>query len=221
MTHRQTNETVGITAEKIICDLGNITFSAIGRSSCMIEQEIKPIIERVFTSLPKPIKYDGRGKTDFILEDQTTLSLKTNKTASKICPQIIGQTTKKKFLEYFKSSLEPTELNCKKFIYHNIDKIVSEEWNHLFSCDLLLYIFYHKQWSYKIMKKVRCPFKSPVAKYPEKNISPFTFSRCLEDWNESITLKYYGISMAEIQIHKKRNSVKFRFNMKNIIELIK
>lgn len=220
MIYRQNNETVGITAEKIICDLGNLPFPSIERTSYMIEQEIRPIIEKSLSNLPKPVKYDGHGDTDFILADQTTLSVKTNKTASKICPQTIGQTTKKKFLEYFRSSLEPNDFNCKEFIYHNIEIVVREEWDHLFSCDLLLYVFYHKQWNYKIMRKLRCPFKFPTERYSEKLLSPFTFSRSLENWNESITLKYKDISIAEIQIHRKRNCVKFRFNMKNVLELI-
>ena len=41
----------------------------------------------------------------------------------------------------------------------------------------------------------------------------FTFTKDGEAWNESTTLKYKGVSIAEIQIHKNR-LFKFRFIMK-------
>ena len=41
----------------------------------------------------------------------------------------------------------------------------------------------------------------------------FSFTKEGADWNESTTLKYKGISIAEVQIHKNR-TFKFRFIMK-------
>ena len=48
----------------------------------------------------------------------------------------------------------------------------------------------------------------------------FTFTKNLENWNESNTVKYYGITIGEFQVHNNRNCLKFRFDMKNLIELL-
>ncbi len=48
----------------------------------------------------------------------------------------------------------------------------------------------------------------------------FTFTRDLDDWNESNTVKYEGINIGEFQVHKNRNSLKFRFDMRNLIKLL-
>lgn len=40
----------------------------------------------------------------------------------------------------------------------------------------------------------------------------------LENWAESITLKYKGLSIAEVQTHKNR-TFKFRFNFPNLVKL--
>ena len=221
MVNQLTNETIGITAEKIICDIGNIPFKASNRTNKEIEEQLKPLIIKIFTFLSKPIKYDSNGEIDFILENMMTLSVKTIKNSkySKVCPQLIGQTTKKRFLEYFQSPLEPNVNNCKEFIEKNIAIIVREEWNHLFSCDFLMYIFFTNVWNCKIFKKnLRCPFTLPINRYPDDIKSPFTFTRVGIKWKESTTIKYNGKSIAEMQIHRNRDCVKFRFNMNNIIE---
>lgn len=43
----------------------------------------------------------------------------------------------------------------------------------------------------------------------------------LEEWNESNTVKYDGITIGEFQVHKNRNCFKFRFNMQNLLNLLK
>ena len=49
----------------------------------------------------------------------------------------------------------------------------------------------------------------------------FTFTRpTIEKWNESNTVKYDGISIGEFQVHNNRNCYKFRFNMKNLLDMI-
>ena len=44
----------------------------------------------------------------------------------------------------------------------------------------------------------------------------FNFTRELDSWKESTTLKYHNISVAEIQVHANRSPFKFRFIVPNI-----
>lgn len=49
----------------------------------------------------------------------------------------------------------------------------------------------------------------------------FSFTRLtLEEWNESNTVKYGGITIGEFQVHQNRNCFKFRFNMQNLLEIL-
>tara|TARA_Y100000590_G_C15732625_1_gene1017559 strand:- start:2959 stop:3306 length:348 start_codon:yes stop_codon:yes gene_type:complete len=54
----------------------------------------------------------------------------------------------------------------------------------------------------------------------EWEIGNFQFTRGLEDWNESTTIKYNGISIAEFQLHNHRNCYKFRFHILNLFNVI-
>ena len=83
---------------------------------------------------------------------------------------------------------------------------------YLFDCDYLLWIYIEKkEYMYKIL--------SYDATYKFKK-DKFTFTKNLENWNESNTVKYYGITIGEFQVHNNRNCLKFRFDMKNLIELL-
>ena len=83
---------------------------------------------------------------------------------------------------------------------------------YLFDCDYLLWIYKNRDsFKYKILSSdLHFEFKK------EK----FTFTRDLDDWNESNTVKYEGITIGEFQVHKNRNSLKFRFDMRNLIKLL-
>ena len=49
----------------------------------------------------------------------------------------------------------------------------------------------------------------------------FSFTRpTLEEWNESNTVKYDGLSIGEFQVHSNRNCYKFRFNLSNLLKLL-
>jgi hypothetical protein len=82
------NESLGVTAEKVICDLAGIDSSIlIGRSIPALEEQIKPYLENALTKLPPIKSYVGQDRekgggqakspTDFIFKNGKTLSLKT------------------------------------------------------------------------------------------------------------------------------------------------
>ena len=60
--------------------------------------------------------------------------------------------------------------------------------------------------------------------FPNLNKENISFTKTLNNWNESNTVKYNNngklISIAEFQAHSNRGSFKFRFNIKNILKIL-
>lgn len=217
-TPKTTNETFGITCEKIICDIHNIIFPTEmkkrvveTRFTTELKKNLETVLEYNCLSIKK---YSGNfdDKVDFILSNNKTLSVKTNLQSDKICPQIIGQTTRKKFCSYFNILSDSHDI-IKKWIFDNRQKILEEYFRHTFCCDYLLWV--NEQ-------TAECKLISRPKIVPFLNT---TFTRSLDKWNESNTVKIQiqtnkYVSLGEFQLHRNRNCIKFRFNLKTLIKLI-
>lgn len=223
------NETLGITAERAVCNMFNLPTpkSFLNRYSVEMDAKIRPTLEVAFEKLPPAIKHTGdeKGKRggaskcsyDFILKGDKTLSLKTN-TGKMVCPPEVGQPTASTFYLYF-NHLTPEnyvdEIIFKKMVLENVDKMLPIYINHMFSSDYLLWV-YKKNDSFDYMI-----LDSNYAKDIEWDKTKLSFTRdTLEMWNESTTLKYDGISIGEFQYHKNRDCYKFRFNLENFIKVV-
>lgn len=224
-----TFETLGITAEKTVCDLFHLKFplSFYQRYSKKFEKELMPTVKEAFKHLPDAIKHTGsmageRGggskcSYDFILKGNEQLSLKTN-TGKMVCPPEVGQPASATCYMYFKDFISEDHIDgdiFKKMVLNNIEKIMPIYISHLFDSDFLLWI-YRKETSlqYKI-------FKKGFAKSMKWQKSLFSFTKeKLEEWNESNTVKYKGISIGEFQVHKARDCYKFRFNLENLEKVV-
>lgn len=223
----QNNETLGISIENAICNIFNLDKPEHleKRSDPEIERKSKEVIIEAFNNIPKPIRYVGAEKgerggqskspVDFILEDNKTLSLKTN-IGNRVCPPEIGQPSIETFKEHFAYLIADLEHfnkdSFKELVFNSIDDLMNKYLRYLFDCDYLLWIYLNRDsFKYKILS-------SDLHFEFEKD--KFTFTRDLEDWNESNTVKYDGITIGEFQVHKNRNSLKFRFDMKNLIKLL-
>lgn len=227
-TIKHNTETLGITAEKAICDLFDLKREnhLNSRSSRDLQIEIMPAIRDAFKILPPAIEHSGskpgergaqsKSSYDFILEGNKTLSLKTNY-GKKVCPPEVGQPSAKTFLHYFGDLMkeEFSEEAFKILVLNNVNKMIPIYLNHLLDSDYLLWIYKEKSgFKYKILNAV-----------DTTNIDwrkeEFSFTRdTLETWNESTTVKYRGISLGEFQVHRSRNSYKFRFDMKNLLKVL-
>ena len=199
----------------------------VGRTSRIIESQIRSTLIDSFLYLPKPIKHTGSEQGirkaeskcpyDFLLEGNLTLSLKTN-TGNMVCPPEVGQPSSSTCYYYFKDLCDYDEINeisFKEMVYKNIDKMLNIYATHLFDSDYLLWIYQKKEnYFYNIFKK---DYASSF-EWKRENIT-FTKEK-IEDWNESNTVKYNGISIGEFQVHKNRNCYKFRFNLTNLIKII-
>lgn len=224
-----TSETLGITAEKTVCDIFNLEYpqNFLHRYSSKLERELMPVIESAFEYLPEATMHTGsmpgeRGgdskcSYDFLLEGNKELSLKTN-TGKMVCPPEVGQPSAATCHMYFKRFIEADHIDgpiFKQMVLENVDKLIPIYVNYLFDSDYLLWIYKHdSEYDYRIFNK---EFASNM-KW-EKELFSFT-KQTLEEWNESNTLKYDGISIGEFQVHKARDCYKFRFNLENLIRVV-
>lgn len=227
------NETLGITAELLICGEFDLEYPSEFRErySANIAIGLRPAVREAFRQLPKPVEYTGkdsgsRGGSskcpyDFILEGGKTLSLKTNY-GKMVCPPEVGQPGAETCLMYFKDYLDGnqvTEDSFKRMVFNHIADIIPIYVSHLFDSDYLLRIkesdSKRKAYSFTITEKAK-------GSTFEWNPELFSFTKgTIEEWNESNTVRYNGTTLGEFQVHKHRNCYKFRFNFDNLLSILK
>ena len=230
---RYGTEQIGISAELAVADLSGVSvrdeYRKRGRPELV--RHISSAIEDLLESMPKPIKHvaEGQNLIDFMLLGGRTLSVKSSmRNTKKVAPQKIGQATSVTFWKHLPNFV-PAEMDPKKFnrgqsntLFKRIAQektsdLLTEYWNNLFDCDYWLYI--HNVITKNDVLTTQPEailFKSP--KCPEWKTSKFSFTRDLENWNESCTLKYQSITIGEFQVHNNRDGLKFRFNLGGLID---
>jgi hypothetical protein len=209
----KTTETFGMSCEVALCEMFNIPHSiSESRISKNDVNQIRNLFEKEDLGFRLSKHIGKQNKVDFVTTNNETVSVKTNTSGYKVCPQVIGQTTKKKFCEFFHMEDLSTD-EIKEFIYENIDKLIVKYFEHLFCCDILIWI--GKGQKMKIFRQ-----KEMLEKYGNIKDLDFTWTRTLNRWNESNTLKANGKTIAEFQIHTHRNSIKMRFDLKFFIDEI-
>lgn len=230
------NETIGISAEVAIAKAFDVKINKKyeRRADSKIVKKIKKYITKAFDVLeiPRPINHcaENQNPVDFLLKKEKTLSVKTNtKKFGKSAPQKVGQPTSKTYFEKVAKAVKveprkaPEEYEdrvklFKKISTQEIKKVLTLYWKHFFSCDYMIYIS-------NINSKKDIPnfimFKK-ASKSPEWEEKEITFTRGLDKWNKGTTVKYFGVSLGEFQIHKNENRdcFEFRFNVKGLIKLI-
>lgn len=233
------NSLLGDTAELAICNVFGLDS---GTQNDRLKNNSDKIILEAFekhystnksTLFPlKPTKYSGTEKrergghsksgVDFYLENNTTLSVKTNKSKSfKVCPPEVGQPSPKTFDLHFSSKgWYDGNMDEEKFRLLVKDKVklsllLSEYVKFLNECDFLLWSLYlnEKNISSKLVGKT--------------DLENITFNPNLIDYSNdfteksSVTIKYGqdNFSLGEFQVHSARNSLKFRFNFNNLLSI--
>lgn len=228
---KETNESLGMSAEGAICDYFRLEKpeSFKGRVIKSYVDKLMPVIDKAFKEIPSAIKHSGstageRGEQskcsyDFVLKGNKTLSLKTNK-GKMVCPPEVGQPGSKTCLLYFSQFFEAgtkevTRESFKKMVYENIEKIMPIYVEHLFDSDWLLWIYETKEgYKYQAISK------DDIREF-EWEREKFSYTKpSIDLWNESNTVKYGGVTIGEFQVHQNRNCFKFRFNMKNLLDIL-
>lgn len=214
------NEEIGLWSEKIICDILNISFNTrrsyltYKNYPCEIEKDLYKTLSLALHKL-KINKHLGNENKyyDFQTIIGEQVSLKTNIRSFKVCPQKIGQTTLNALNKHFCEDFTKEEF--KKKIINNTLFIIREYLKYTFCCDYLINIKYDTGKVFLFKRSFEIILEFCI----------FKFTKKLEDWNESNTIKIkigeIFVSIAEIQIHNNRNCIKCRFNFETILKLIR
>ena len=230
---RFNNESFGISCEYVLCKIYNLKNNLHSRINYNYINNLTTILNQFKYEFKKDYKLECKkyigfknNHIDFLCSDNInkniSLSVKSNINNNNLCcPQNIGQCTfnsyiskikKNHYFKFNKISLN-SKFQIKKFIINNINKLFIIYYHNLFSCNYLLWIKENNNnINYDIIKKPNI-----IKLKPEL----FTFTKNLKTWKESNTLKYNDITLGLFQIHNNRNCIKFRFNLSNLLKLIK
>ena len=226
-------EQIGISAEVALADLSGVhvdqKYRQRGRAELI--EHLKPELAKVLPRIPMPIRHvaEGQSPVDFLLSGNQTLSVKSNmREAGKMAPQNIGQPTSQTFWSRL-PHLIPEGVSVGSLTYSDsarlfkstalirTPELLDEYWKNLFDCDFLIHVF-------DVLDEFDNLTKSPKVRLFSKATGPrwedgsLTFTKTLQDWNESCTVKFNGVAIGEFQVHNNRNCFKFRFNLKGLIQ---
>lgn len=218
--------TTTVTTKKVLTeDLGKIFEMAIclyydtpydGNYKYSLEEahSLKNKLTKLKNVFPYAIKHcASRGnKYDFECIDDCTihLSAKTTKKDGKVCPQVIGQPSRKKFCEFFEIDPITSLEQIKLYIINNIANLLQVYSIHTFDCPILYYNK-HKNLLALIVLKEHINWSNYAIKFShnEKN----------KLWNESSSISIDGITIGEFQVHNKRDCIKFRWSFEKFLSM--
>jgi hypothetical protein len=203
-------EDLGKIAEKALCILAKTTFDGTFKYAAT---DVDTLVTRFhpMESLLAGFVHTGRRNNlhDFEAPDGRALSVKTikNKGQWKVCPQILGQTTRKKFATERGILAEIPAI--KEHILGDTVSLLRRYEETTFHCPVLFYT----KGENKVLWIERV---SPI---PWDEVA-LTFSHIQKQkqWNESTSLKIGTTSLGEFQIHAHRDGVKFCFNLKALLQ---
>ena len=238
------NEVVGISAELAIADAFGVYVNPEYRQRG--DEEIKNSLMNCVIDafererLPIPIKHvaEKQSLIDFELEDGSTLSVKTNKTRlDKVAPQKIGQPTAKTFFEFASKelrfditetldmlglydTLENRQNVFRSFSQEHIEKLLPYYWDYLFECEHFIHIYNVVDRQERPTWKPKCLVLKDRPAAPAWDREYISFTRSIDRWRTSCSVKYHGVTIGEFEVHQNRNCLKFRFDIKGILTLM-
>ena len=207
-------EDLGKTVEMGICLLYGIDYDGKYKYKLSDALEIKTRFDGLKSVFPYEIKHIAKNgnKYDFVRLDDATefLSIKTTKKDGKVCPQVIGQPTKKKFCEYFNIDILSDVEQIKGYICENIYPLLNSYVHNTFDCPV---VYYNKHKNILLFVKL---IKS--INWTNYDIQ-FTHKLKNKKWNESSSIKINDITIGEFQIHNKRDGIKFRWCFEKLLKM--
>lgn len=209
-------EDLGKIFEMGICLLYETEYDGNYKYSLEEANKIKEKLYKLKDVFPFKIKHIAKNgnKYDFVsIEDDTIyLSAKTTKKDAKVCPQVIGQPSKKKFCEFFGLDLTYNLDNIKHYIELNVKNLLEIYCLNTFDCPI---IYYNKHKNLILFVKLKTHIN-----WSNSNIE---FSHIVKNkkWNESTSVIVDNITIGEFQIHNYRDCIKFRWSFEKLLNLFK
>jgi hypothetical protein len=137
------------------------------------------------------------------------LSAKTTKKDGKVCPQVIGQPSKKKFCEFFQLTTPVTTEQIKGYIESNIQTMLYRYFHSTFDCPIL---YYNEHTN--VLQLIKC--LEPVDWY--KQTIEFSHQKKGKQWGESSTISINSVTIGEFQVHNHRDCIKFRWAFEKLLK---
>ena len=209
-------EDLGKMFEMAICLSYEVEYDGKYKYSIEEANIIKERIYKLKDVFPYKIKHIAKNgnKYDFVsLENEDIhLSAKTTKRDGKVCPQVIGQPSKKKFCEFFRIDLQYNLEQIKEYIQHNVNALLNIYALNTFDCPV---VYYNKHKNLLLFIKLK-----ENINWTNCNI---TFSHVIKNkkWNESSCIIINNNTIGEFQIHNHRNCIKFRWSFEKMLNLFK
>lgn len=216
LNNKVLTEDLGKIFEKAICLLYDIDYVGNYKYSFDDAISLKNRISKLRDVFPYQIKHiaNNGNKYDFVTltENNIYLSAKTTKKDGKVCPQVIGQPSKKKFCEFFDIDKTYSLEQIKKYIENNVDNLLKTYELNTFDCPI---IYYNKDKNSLLFIKLITQISW--------NYNTITFSHINNNklWNESSSIYINKINIGEFQIHNHRDCIKFRWSFENILDMFK
>lgn len=205
-------EDLGKIFEMAICLLNEIPYDGIFKYSMEKAELLKNKLFNLSKVFPYKLIHTAKkgSRYDFTAIDNPDikLSAKTTKKDYKICPQVIGQPSKKKFCEHFELDNSITIEQIKEYIVENIEKLLKTYFEYTFDCPVLYYNDTSKQFWF-IKKHTDIDWNNCIIE--------FSHTKKNKQWNESTSITINGYSMGEFQVHNHRDNIKFRWNLGNLL----
>uniref|UniRef100_A0A6C0ERN3 Uncharacterized protein n=1 Tax=viral metagenome TaxID=1070528 RepID=A0A6C0ERN3_9ZZZZ len=206
-------EDLGKIFEMGICLLYNIPYDGKYKYSMEQAEKIKTKIYDLKDIFPYTITHTAKSGSqyDFTCKDLTDmyLSAKTTKKDGKVCPQVIGQPSKKKFCQYFNLDISINIDQIKEYIITNISNMLEIYFNYTFDCPI---IYYNEAKELLLFIK-----KTANIDWLSLNIEFSHIKKC-KSWGESSTINIEGVSIGEFQIHNHRDCIKFRWCFEKLLD---
>jgi hypothetical protein len=153
-------------------------------------------------------QYDFTGADDGVIR----LSAKTTKKDGKVCPQVIGQPSRKKFCDFFGLDQTLTLEQIKQNIEDNLAPMLAIYFKTTFDCPI---VYYNK-------KKDLLLFIRTLTEIDwTQCVIEFSHRKKNKVWGESSTISINNVTIGEFQVHNHRDCIKFRWAFENLIEMFK
>ena len=190
---------------------------------------IDPLIGRIFDELnSKPIECTTFKESsipgerllpyNFVLENKKTVSIRTSKGNVMVAPRVVGQAGYDVINMFFGDIIEEKINNqeqIRNVVYKHIEDMLPVFVTYLLNSDYTVWVYPVKGGTFDYII-----IDNNTAVDIEYSKEKFAFTKPLEKWKESVSLKYNGITIAEIQTHKNR-TFKFRFRLSNLIKFFR
>jgi hypothetical protein len=208
-------EDLGKMFEMAICLLYKTPYSGNYKYGLDCPNTIIPKIQKLLDYFPACTHTADKGsRYDFTSSDGKFLSAKTTKQDKKVCPQVIGQPTKKGFCESFDLPTDSSNDVIKNYISNNFKSMLTKYFDHTFDCDI---VYYNRHTDTVLFVRTKEPINWDTEKFD------FSHIRKNKKWNESSTLYLVKDdkthTLGEFQVHNHRNCIKFRWNFENVLSL--